>query len=253
MDAQSIQIFTFHQDHAIRTFVDDKDEIWFCRKDVLDILGLNSNTKLLNSLDPKGVAISDSLTQGGKQKLIYINEPNLYRIIFKSTKPDAKLFQDWIFNEVLPALRKHGHYEIPQQQKAENEFTGKEMQTLSDFIYRCSMGFSWDQSFRDGCWYRLRKLTGVASPNKFRHSDVKIIVNELTRLLNISDYYRNVCCKAEQEIIKRVVRDGKNSVELFEILNNMIVKVTDDSAIEKIRTIGSNIDQADLLSLRQAG
>ena len=249
MAVQSIQIFTFHEAQTIRTFVDGDGEIWFCRKDVLDILRLSTNTDLLKTLDPKGVVINDSLTQGGKQKLVYINEPNLYRIIFKSTKPEAKNFQDWVFNEVLPALRKHGHYETPK--KVENEFTSKEMQVLSDFIYRCSIGVGWEQSFRDACWYRLRKLTGVKSPNKFRHSDVKVIVNELTRLRNIADYYIDVRRRAEQEVIKRIVREGGDSVELFKILNEMTVKVTDDSALEKIRAIGL-IDQNALLALQQA-
>ena len=102
--------FTF-QDNKVRTLIDEQENIWFCRKDILDILGLRLNTKLLNSLNPKGIAKSGPLsTAGGKQQLIFINEPNLYRVIFKSEKPQAKEFQDWVFEEVLPAIRKQGSY-----------------------------------------------------------------------------------------------------------------------------------------------
>ena len=108
--------FTF-QDNKVRTLIDEQENIWFCRKDILDILGLRLNTKLLNSLNPKGIAKSGPLsTAGGKQQLIFINEPNLYRVIFKSEKPQAKEFQDWVFEEVLPAIRKHGAYVAPHKE-----------------------------------------------------------------------------------------------------------------------------------------
>lgn len=42
--------------------------------------------------------------------MIFINEPNLYRCIFQSRKKEAEQFQDWVFEEVLPTIRKHGGY-----------------------------------------------------------------------------------------------------------------------------------------------
>ena len=44
-------------------------------------------------------------TNGGVQQLTYVNEPNLYRVIFRSNKEQAKQFQDWVFNEVLTSLK----------------------------------------------------------------------------------------------------------------------------------------------------
>ena len=43
-------------------------------------------------------------------QLNYVNEPNLYRVIFQSRKPEARKFQDWIFNEVLPIINRTGAY-----------------------------------------------------------------------------------------------------------------------------------------------
>ncbi|SSX81853.1 Uncharacterized phage-encoded protein [[Actinobacillus] rossii] len=49
------------------------------------------------------------------EKTSFINEPNLYRIIFRSEKPIAKEFQNWVFEEVLPQIRKTGQYSAQQQ------------------------------------------------------------------------------------------------------------------------------------------
>ncbi|BDE24771.1 hypothetical protein OCUAc20_32710 [Acinetobacter baumannii] len=53
-------------------------------------------------------------TNGGIQKLKFINEPNLYRIIFRSNKTEALNFQNWVFAEVLPSIRKTGSYSARQ-------------------------------------------------------------------------------------------------------------------------------------------
>ncbi|MCK3656177.1 hypothetical protein A4G19_10620 [Pasteurellaceae bacterium Macca] len=49
-------------------------------------------------------------TKGGNQELTFINEPNLYRLIIKSRKPEAEPFEAWVFEEVLPQIRKTGQY-----------------------------------------------------------------------------------------------------------------------------------------------
>ena len=46
----------------------------------------------------------------GSKQVTFINEPNLYRVIFRSNKAEARQFQDWVFNEVLPTIRKTGSY-----------------------------------------------------------------------------------------------------------------------------------------------
>ena len=50
-------------------------------------------------------------TRGGDQELTFISEPNLYRVIFRSNKAEAIKFQDWIFEEVIPTIRKTGGYQ----------------------------------------------------------------------------------------------------------------------------------------------
>lgn len=53
--------------------------------------------------------------------MLFIDEPNLYRCVFQSRKPEAEQFQDWVVEEVLPSIRKTGGYipttpeETPEQ------------------------------------------------------------------------------------------------------------------------------------------
>lgn len=42
--------------------------------------------------------------------MIFIDEPNLYRCIFQSRKVEAELFQNWVFEDILPSIRKTGGY-----------------------------------------------------------------------------------------------------------------------------------------------
>jgi len=46
------------------------------------------------------------------QKMVFVDEPNLYRVIFKSYKLEAVTFQDWVFEEVLPQICQKGYYSL---------------------------------------------------------------------------------------------------------------------------------------------
>ena len=62
----------------------------------------------------KGVTIRYPLeTPGGIQQVRFINEPDLYRLITRSKLPEAEKFEAWVFEEVLPSIRKHGMYATP--------------------------------------------------------------------------------------------------------------------------------------------
>ena len=99
---------------SIRIVLDDNGEPLFCLADVYKALDISRTSRLFRELDPKGVADCHIPTNGGNQKLIFISEPNLYRVIFRSNKPEAINFQNWVFAEVLPTIRKTGSYSARQ-------------------------------------------------------------------------------------------------------------------------------------------
>lgn len=88
----------------------DADNPMFCLADVCEMLDISNHRDCKSRLNPKGVVITDTLTNGGIQPMTYINESNLYKVVFQSRKPDAEKFQDWVTSEILPSIRKHGAY-----------------------------------------------------------------------------------------------------------------------------------------------
>lgn len=106
----NIQVFNNEELGCIRTVIIN-DQPWFVGKDIAVALGYsNTRDALAKRVDAedKGVAKCDTL--GGTQELAVINESGLYSLILSSKLPSAKKFKRWVTSEVLPAIRKTGHY-----------------------------------------------------------------------------------------------------------------------------------------------
>lgn len=98
-----LQIFNNPEFGEIRTTVLNGEPM-FCLKDVCKALGLAEPARVKARLNEKGVHSMNTLTKGGNQKLLYINESNLYKTIFQSRKESAERFTDWVTSEVLPSI-----------------------------------------------------------------------------------------------------------------------------------------------------
>ena len=118
---------------SVRVLIID-GEPWFVAVDVCAALHINNNRMALERLDDdeKGVSVMD--TPGGPQKMSIINESGLYALILTSRKPEAKKFKKWVTSEVLPTLRKQGHYKILGADEPVFKLT---QQDLTDLIERC--------------------------------------------------------------------------------------------------------------------
>ena len=104
-----LEIFKNDEFGEIRTTIINNEPM-FCLSDVCKALGIAQPSKVKNRLSEKGVNTIPTLTTGGEQKLLYINESNLYKTIFQSRKESAERFTDWVTSEVLPTIRKTGGY-----------------------------------------------------------------------------------------------------------------------------------------------
>ncbi|MFG1448128.1 BRO-N domain-containing protein [Xylella fastidiosa] len=101
------------ESQAVRTVVDDHGEVWFVGKDVADVLGYTNHNKALGD-HCRGVPKRYPLqTSGGVQEIRIISEPDMLRLIVSSKLPAAERFERWVFEEVLPTLRKTGTYSTP--------------------------------------------------------------------------------------------------------------------------------------------
>lgn len=95
----------------VRTAVDEKNDVWFCAKDVCATLDINWNgSDTLENMPENWKGVWKLHTPGGEQDAIFINEAGLYRLIFRSNKPKAEEFANWVCEEVLPQIRKNGYF-----------------------------------------------------------------------------------------------------------------------------------------------
>jgi prophage antirepressor-like protein len=97
------------EDHLVRAVQRD-DAPWFVGKDVCECLGIVKYHQALDELDSdeRGTCIVG--TPRGDQPMIVVSEPGVYRLVFRSRKPEAERFKRWLAHEVLPAIRRTGKY-----------------------------------------------------------------------------------------------------------------------------------------------
>ncbi|HDE9327337.1 TPA: phage antirepressor KilAC domain-containing protein [Staphylococcus aureus] len=85
---------------------------WFPAINVAETLGYTNPRKAIRDhAKERGVTIRSVIDSLGRnQNKKFIDEGNLYRLISRSKLPQAEQFEEWVFDDVLPAIRKHGIY-----------------------------------------------------------------------------------------------------------------------------------------------
>ena len=127
----------FNDTDHVRWFNDNNKETWFVADDVCKILGYKNTAKAIADhcgkvIDSKYIDESHCLAKkttvkdanGQTRAMIAINEPDLYRLIIRSRMPDARKFEHWVMEDVLPSIRKTGKYAV----KRKIEFSNPEDQ-----------------------------------------------------------------------------------------------------------------------------
>lgn len=151
----NLKLFNSNEFGGMRTCCDpNTGDVWFCLADVCKALDIKNPRKVKTTLTERGlillnvrdldstvgttdgtptedldstVTISDGTPTkdlGGNPNMTFIDEGNLYQVIFQSRKPNAVKFKEWICYEVLPSIRKHGAYitdEVLKDDKKLNE------------------------------------------------------------------------------------------------------------------------------------
>ena len=105
-----MDILTFNNSEfgGIRTIQED-DKVLFCGSDIAKALGYARPADAI-SAHCKGVCVLPTPSAGGVQNTKFITEGDVYRLIAHSQLPSAERFERWVFDEVLPSIRKNGAY-----------------------------------------------------------------------------------------------------------------------------------------------
>lgn len=174
-----IKVFENSEFGKVRVSVVDGEPM-FCLSDLCKILGLQPGATK-NRLDEKGVSLINTLTNGGMQQIVYVNEKNLYKAIMRSDKPNAEPFQDWICGEVLPSIRKHGAYMTPE--------TIEKTLTSPDFIIQLATQLKNEQEKRKQAEAKIEAdKPKVLFSEAVEASKKSILIRELAKIITQNGY-----------------------------------------------------------------
>jgi len=136
----------FNNKH-VTVIIDQENNPWFKGKDVAEILEYSNIKKALqNHISYKyklnygklrGTQFGSHENLNNIEKEIYISEAGLYELIFSSKLTIAVTFRQWVFEIVLPSIRKHGEYKLSKQiseLREENNLLKINNKTLKNFV-----------------------------------------------------------------------------------------------------------------------
>ena len=115
---QKIKIFDNEEFGSVRT-IEENGKVLFCGSDVAKALGYRRPKDAINA-HCKGAVKRRLLTNGGAQEMKMISEGDVYRLISHSRPPYAEKFEGWIFDDVLPTIRRTGGYVSNEEMFIEN-------------------------------------------------------------------------------------------------------------------------------------
>jgi prophage antirepressor-like protein len=187
----ALQTFTFAGTHKVRTVIED-GQVKFVMHDICNALGLTNPTEAAKGLaeDERGLSITE--TADGKRTVVTITESGLYALVFKSRKPEAQKFRQWVTAEVLPTLRKTGTYTTPAQ-------TFALPQTFAEALYAMAKQVEANEAL---------KLTVTAQQpavefvDRYVHADGLFGIRETAKLLGITQHEFTSLCQRHRVLFR---------------------------------------------------
>ena len=97
-----------------KSYIDHKCRVWFKAKEVAEILGYKNTVDAINKhvSEIHKKKIFQQRETRGCTKTYFIDEAGFYELVFKSRLPNARIFREWVFSNVLPSIRKYGYYRM---------------------------------------------------------------------------------------------------------------------------------------------
>lgn len=194
-----LQNFNFNGNQLRTVLIDN--EPFFVGKDAAAAIGYSNTRKAIRD-HVKGKYLREEriVTPSGVQTVTVISEPGLYQLAGESKLPSAEPFQDWVYEEVLPAIRKHGAYMT-------NEVIERTL-TSPDFIIQLATKLKDEQEAR----LELEKENSQLSLDLAE-------ATEKTRYLDL------ILDSPDELIVKQIAQDyGISAVKFNQILNKLRIQ-----------------------------
>jgi prophage antirepressor-like protein len=218
------------------------DEPFFKAKDVCNILGFKNSIDAVNThCESEGVVSAEVLTRTGIKTAKFINEANLYALIFNvpkifktdseeivKTKQKAKEFQKWVFNEVLPDIRKNGYFSLNDNLQPLSEYTKRDVQIQASKTIN-ALQFA---------------LGGVEAVKQYNRENCKFVTGMETK--QVKSLGKKLGLKSKQTTsAKEVLRNipELKSKACTMTLNDTIISKNPKIKLEKLQELDKNADK----------
>lgn len=222
--ASNVEIFENSEFGSIRT-IEENGKVLFCGSDVAKALGYTNPAKAIND-HCRGITerrTNDSL--GRQQNMKFIPEGDIYRLAAKSELPGAEKFESWIFDEVLPTIRKHGAYMTPEKLE--------EVLLDPDTLIKLATDLKQEREQRKAAQAKIEKdKPKVLFADAVCASQTSILVGDLAKLLKqngvemgqnrLFTYLRDNDYLMKQGSSKNMPTQRSMDMGLFEVKENYI-------------------------------
>lgn len=166
-------------------YVDENGKEWFKAQDISEFFGYNETRDMvrnLDSMEKHSYRHNMTTAQGNRYQAVFIDEYALYEATLKIRKVDierynkAQAFQDWVFGEVLPELRKHGAYVMGSTEKEayENAIAG-----YKSALQRIAEDQKIAREFADARTKTIDNLNEKIGDLEYKYTEVFMAANDM--------------------------------------------------------------------------
>jgi prophage antirepressor-like protein len=214
----------------VTVLFDKENNPWFKGKDVADILGYSNCKKALlmhvseqfKSTEPEvGGTQTGSHLSYNDSKIVFISEPGLYELIFASRQPAAKQFKYWVFEQVLPSIRKYGEYKLKSENQnllnalTQSLETGRQLQIMNESLSKENQSLNAtfttlsraNQSMSDTLTKQAPKVAVIPKDESLQHVFCVLIKDTMLERYGVCEYK---CIRTEKRCFHRALAKAKN-------------------------------------------
>ena len=173
-NTNELEIFTNEEFGQVRTIVIN-EKPYFCAADIAKALGYSNPNKAVRD-HCRAITKRSTPISGKIQEINYIPEGDVYRLIVRSKLQSAERFERWLFDEVLPTIRKHGAYMTEQ--------TIEKALTNPDFLIQLATQLKQEQEARRLAEKKIEEQKPLVEfANKVSDSSNVIDMGKMAKLL----------------------------------------------------------------------
>ena len=238
--AAQVAVFENPEFGTVRTATDEKDEPWFCAKDLCDVLGYKRADLAVKQHVRSGDAAKRCVARIAKNRygecngkmqvvqMIFVNESGFYALVLGSKLATAVKFKDWVTSVVLPQIRKTGGY-IPVKEGESEEETIRN----AEEILRATL------KEKETLLEQQRKLLEESriqlAESRTQHEKNKVMLEQQRKLIGEQDVEIRRLNGVVDEQVVNIARKGENIIHLEHQVDGLLPKaIYSDNVLDSV-------------------